>query len=206
MNIFKRLLIGFLAVTLVYGSQAASFGVLPAGTRLADAAKGDSVLFHWRTGAVLTISDFGISNALHFPVYNPNAKKYTPFLTIKKNNDAMAVKPGVKSLKTNFTRSAKTLAVTQLAPEPRIMPSLNAFPNPSKGITRISLAPLGDDVYKIKISNAIGKVYKVIPVRKETTTESVTVDLSPLPAGIYFYSLLVNEKMVETKRLILQPQ
>ncbi|MFD1756767.1 T9SS type A sorting domain-containing protein, partial [Rufibacter sediminis] len=73
-------------------------------------------------------------------------------------------------------------------------------------VTKISLSSLGDESYKIRISNAIGKVYKEIPVMKPTSTETIVVDLSPLPAGIYFYSLLVNEKMVETKRLILQQQ
>jgi len=211
MKIFTRILLGFLSLTLVFGSQAASFGVmpgvLPAGSRTADGSKGDSVLVNWRSGASLTITDFGISSALHFPSYNPNAQKYSPFVSINKNSNVLSAKAGVKSLKTSFAQTAKAATVANVVvQEPKTMPSLNAFPNPSKGLTKISLTSVGDDNYKIRISNAIGKIYKVIPFTKETASETVTVDLSPLPAGIYFYSLLVNEKMVETKRLILQQQ
>ncbi|MFC6998524.1 T9SS type A sorting domain-containing protein [Rufibacter roseus] len=211
MKIFTRVLLGFLSISLVFGSQAASFGVvpgtIPAGSRTADSSKGDSVLVNWRTGATLTITDFGISSALQLPSYNPNAKKYSPFLSLNKSNSVLSAKAGIKSVKFNFSGNSKTASVSTFQ-EQRVLPAptLNAYPNPSKGLTRISLTALGDDNYKIRISNAIGKVYKVIPISKETANETITVDLSPLPAGIYFYSLLVNEKMVETKRLILQQQ
>ncbi|RNI26331.1 T9SS C-terminal target domain-containing protein [Rufibacter latericius] len=118
----------------------------------------------------------------------------------------MATKPGLRQVAAVYASASKILTGGQGTKEPKLIPSLNAYPNPSRGVTRISLSSLGDETYKIRISNAIGKVYKEIPVAKPTTTETIVVDLSPLPAGIYFYSLLVNEKMVETKRLILQQQ
>lgn len=93
-----------------------------------------------------------------------------------------------------------TLASFMSGPDQKVMPSINAYPNPSRGITRLSLSQVGNDNYKIKISNTIGKVVAV----KELSTLDVDVDMSSLPAGVYFYSLLVNDKMVETKRLILQ--
>lgn len=86
----------------------------------------------------------------------------------------------------------------------KLMPTLNAFPNPSKGKLTISLTQTAGDVYKIKISNTIGKVIQTIKVEDSANAADVTIDLSDRPAGIYFYSLLVNDKMVETKRLIIQ--
>ncbi|MBA9076926.1 T9SS type A sorting domain-containing protein [Rufibacter quisquiliarum] len=209
MKIFTRVLLGILSVGLVFGSKAASFGVipgvLPTHGRAAETAKSDSVLLSWRTAASLTITDFGISAALHLPSYNPNAKKYSPFLYLSKTSNVAAPKPGVRTLQGVFASSARVASV-QAAKEVKLIPSLTAYPNPSRGITKISLSALGDDNYKIRISNAIGKIYKEFPVNQGSASETIVIDLSPLPAGVYFYSLLVNEKMVETKRLILQQQ
>ncbi|PVY43786.1 T9SS type A sorting domain-containing protein [Pontibacter virosus] len=89
------------------------------------------------------------------------------------------------------------------APE-RQTPSINAYPNPSRGITRVSLSQVGmTENYKLKISNTIGKVMETheLPV---THSNVFILDMTGYPAGVYFYSLLVNDKTVETKRLILQ--
>ena len=86
----------------------------------------------------------------------------------------------------------------------RQTPSINAYPNPSRGITRVSLSQVGlAENYKLKISNTIGKVMETheLPV---THSNVFILDMSGYPAGVYFYSLLVNDKTVETKRLILQ--
>lgn len=86
----------------------------------------------------------------------------------------------------------------------RQTPSINAYPNPSRGITRVSLSQVGmADNYKLKISNTIGKVVETheLPV---THSNVFILDMTSYPAGVYFYSLLVNDKTVETKRLILQ--
>lgn len=86
----------------------------------------------------------------------------------------------------------------------KLSPTLKAFPNPSKGKFTISLTQTAGDVYKIKISNTIGRVIQTIKVADNVPAADVMIDLSDRPAGIYFYSLLVNDKMVETKRLVLQ--
>ncbi|PKV66602.1 putative secreted protein (Por secretion system target) [Pontibacter ramchanderi] len=89
-------------------------------------------------------------------------------------------------------------------PVERQTPSINAYPNPSRGITRVSLSQVGmAENYKLKISNTIGKVMETheLPV---THSNVFILDMTGYPAGVYFYSLLVNDKTVETKRLILQ--
>lgn len=109
-----------------------------------------------------------------------------------------------------FTANLSNTAMLGLNPvqanyktdEGRLKPSLNAFPNPSKGKFTISLSQASEASYKITLSNTIGHVIKVIEVHPQY--HSYIIDLSDKPAGVYFYSLSVNNKLVETKRLILQ--
>ncbi|MHC2992398.1 hypothetical protein OB13_12670 [Pontibacter sp. HJ8] len=83
-------------------------------------------------------------------------------------------------------------------------PSINAYPNPSRGITRVSLSQIGmAESYKLKISNTIGKVMETHELPVAVSSDFI-LDMRGYPAGVYFYSLLVNDKTVETKRLILQ--
>jgi hypothetical protein len=102
-----------------------------------------------------------------------------------------------------------TVSLAAIAPARSIsaikqLPSINAYPNPSKGITRLSLnLPGANDNYKIRISNTIGKVLSVHELVAAEKME-VELNMTSLPSGIYFYSLLINDKTVETKRLVLQ--
>ncbi|OUJ75363.1 T9SS type A sorting domain-containing protein [Hymenobacter crusticola] len=84
-------------------------------------------------------------------------------------------------------------------------PSLSIYPNPAKGMVTVSLSQrigLGQD-YKLRLSNIIGREVRTTLLRPEDNS-SIAVNLSDLPAGMYFYSLLVNDKIVSTKRLVLQ--
>lgn len=109
-----------------------------------------------------------------------------------------------------FTANSSNMAMTGINPlqasykfdEGKLKPSLNAYPNPSKGKFTISLSQASSATYKISLSNTIGHVIKVIEV--QPGYHSYIIDLSDKPAGVYFYSLSVNDKLVETKRLILQ--
>ncbi|KAA5549514.1 T9SS type A sorting domain-containing protein [Adhaeribacter rhizoryzae] len=83
-------------------------------------------------------------------------------------------------------------------------PTLSVYPNPTRGIIEIQLDQAKNESYKITLSNTIGQVVKTIKVPEQALSSKIKLDLSTYPAGIYFYSLLVNDKMVETKRLILQ--
>jgi hypothetical protein len=118
-----------------------------------------------------------------------------------------------------FTADANTNSIVGLNminnqnfDEGRMKMTLSAYPNPTKGLIQIELQSvneaskmqMGRDTYKINFSNTIGKVLKTIKVPKSALDSKINLDLSDYPAGVYFYSLLVNDKMVETKRLILQ--
>lgn len=100
-----------------------------------------------------------------------------------------------------------TATLAALAPardQIKQVPSINAYPNPSHGITLFSLNQTASDNYKIRISNTIGRVVTSTELASANANTVVQLDMSSLPAGVYFYSLLVNDKTVETKRLILQ--
>ena len=82
--------------------------------------------------------------------------------------------------------------------------TLDAYPNPSRGEVVFTLTQSAGDVYKVRISNAIGRVVKTIEVKDNGQIQQIEANLTELPNGLYFYSLLANDKMIETKRLILQ--
>ncbi|WP_242923263.1 T9SS type A sorting domain-containing protein [Pontibacter liquoris] len=99
------------------------------------------------------------------------------------------------------------VSLAALAPSRNLvkeLPSINAYPNPSRGITLFSLNQTANASYKIRISNTIGRVVTSAEVAPASANTVVQLDMSSLPSGVYFYSLLVNDKTVETKRLILQ--
>ena len=82
--------------------------------------------------------------------------------------------------------------------------TIDAYPNPTRGEISFTLTKASGEDYKIRVSNAIGRVVKTIDLNKAVSDTRVQVDLTEMPAGFYFYSLIVNDKMIETKRFILQ--
>lgn len=87
---------------------------------------------------------------------------------------------------------------------PTPMPTLTIFPNPSRGQLTVQAVGLAGQGYKFRLANVLGREVRLMAFRPEQASEALAVDLSGLPAGLYFYSLLVNDKIVSTKRLTLQ--
>ena len=83
-------------------------------------------------------------------------------------------------------------------------PTLNVFPNPSRGQLTVQLTGLAGQEYKLRLANILGREVRLLALRPEQATEGLAMDLTGLPAGMYFYSLLLNDKIVATKRLTLQ--
>lgn len=81
---------------------------------------------------------------------------------------------------------------------------LSVYPNPSRGQVTVQLNQKAGQDYKLRLSNIIGQEVRTIALKPELTTTGLPVDLSDLHAGVYFYSLLVDGKVVATKRLVLQ--
>src|SRR5690606_26078534 len=72
----------------------------------------------------------------------------------------------------------------------KISATVDVYPNPSRGEVTFTLSKANGGDYKIRISNAIGRVVKTIDLNKATSDTRVQVDLTEMPAGFYFYSLL----------------
>ncbi len=78
------------------------------------------------------------------------------------------------------------------------------YPNPFNPSTNINFALLSNNEVRVTVYNILGEqVAKLIDEKKEAGSYSVTFNSENLASGIYFYSLLVNEVRVDTKRMLL---
>ena len=82
--------------------------------------------------------------------------------------------------------------------------ALNVYPNPSRGQVTVQLNQKAGAAYQLRLNNIIGQEIRTIALKPELTAAGLPIDLSALRAGMYFYSLLVDGKVVTTKRLVLQ--
>ena len=82
--------------------------------------------------------------------------------------------------------------------------ALSVYPNPSRGQITVKLDQKAGQSYQLRLSNIIGQEIRTVALRPELTPTGLPLDLSDLHAGMYFYSLLVDGKVMSTKRLVLQ--
>ncbi|MEN0047679.1 MAG: tail fiber domain-containing protein [Bacteroidota bacterium] len=76
-------------------------------------------------------------------------------------------------------------------------------PNPFKGKTNIQYyIPEGTNTAMLRITNANGRVIKEIPIAA-TGEGQIELETSTLGVGNYFYSLLLDGQLFETKQMIL---
>jgi hypothetical protein len=78
------------------------------------------------------------------------------------------------------------------------------IPNPFKGSTTINYnLPAGTNDAQLTITDAAGRVLKDVVLGNLKGPGQAVVNAGDLAAGTYFYSLVVNGKIVKTKRMIL---
>ena len=82
-------------------------------------------------------------------------------------------------------------------------PTLSVFPNPARGLVSVQLSAQHGPDYKLRLSNVLGREVRLMPLSLASASTGVPLDVSGLPAGLYFCSLLVNDKAVSTNRLTL---
>ena len=82
-------------------------------------------------------------------------------------------------------------------------PALSVYPNPARGQTTVQVSGPGGAGYQLRLSNVLGSEVRRLLVRPENSPAEggVSLDLSSLPPGLYFCSLLVNDKTMVTQRL-----
>lgn len=77
------------------------------------------------------------------------------------------------------------------------------YPNPATNTVNLDYnIPAGLNSAKVIIVNLLGAVVKEAGV--ERSENKLTMDVSGLESGIYFYSVLVNDDVYKTKKLIIQ--
>lgn len=79
----------------------------------------------------------------------------------------------------------------------------DAYPNPANNSTTIAyVLPKATNTASIRISNILGS--KISEYSLEDLNGRKTIDISNFNEGIYFYSLIVNNKIYFTKKLLVK--
>ncbi len=78
----------------------------------------------------------------------------------------------------------------------------NLFPNPARNTVSIDYDLKGANNGRLEIRNILGSLVKTVEVNQSKGT--LKVDVSELTNGVYFYSFVVNEKVIVSKKLVIQ--
>ncbi|RLD45372.1 MAG: hypothetical protein DRI89_01290 [Bacteroidetes bacterium] len=77
------------------------------------------------------------------------------------------------------------------------------YPNPATTVVSIDYSiPPGLNNARISIVNIYGNVVKELEI--DRNAHKLTVDISDMESGIYFYTMLIGNNIYETKKLIIQ--
>lgn len=77
----------------------------------------------------------------------------------------------------------------------------NAYPNPANSTSNISYTLTNTNSGIIRVSNILGETVKEISITGSKGLTSLNV--ADLNSGIYFYSLITNDKVLATKKIIV---
>jgi len=116
---------------------------------------------------------------------------------------AAFLKPASPAMFTAPSLHAALAALPAPAPSQLGAPSLSVFPNPGRGLLTVQLTAQHGPDYKMRLSNVLGREVRLLPLPLATAATGLPLDVTGLPAGLYFCSLLVNDKAVSTNRLTL---
>ncbi|WBA40416.1 T9SS type A sorting domain-containing protein [Hymenobacter canadensis] len=168
---------------------------------------GDQVRWEWVSGFHPSVADDGVS----FAAFNVSANAPAtrgPFtalgtITYHCQPHAFQATPGGpwQGMVGSITVSNAPLATLD---SKAAAIGLSLYPNPSKGMVMLTVNQKPGAEYKLRLSNIIGREVRTFTLRPEAATNGMPLNLSDLPAGMYVYSLLLHDKVVATKRLVLQ--
>ena len=178
----------------------------PNGSSTITIAPGDVLVFQYAgNSSHPTMSD---SAPAAWPTFQMNAAN--PTKTFAANTFAVGTYPFHCTAHSSFVGGAwvgqtGTLVVQNGAlatASARPSATLNLYPNPSKGLITVQLVQKAGQDCKLRLSNIIGQEIRTVALKPELSETGL--DLRDLPTGMYFYSLVVDGKIVSTKRLVLQ--
>ncbi|WP_187632072.1 T9SS type A sorting domain-containing protein [Hymenobacter lutimineralis] len=203
MKLFTRVCLVALLLGQQFVAAAASFTVIVKdfaySPQFLTINPGDEVTFQWESGTHPTASDNG---AFEQFAMNTNARTKTlsfPTAGVYGYHCTFHGGPGAGMFGSITVNTITPVARTQPAAA-----SLQLYPNPSRGMVLLTLDQKQGQDYKLRITNIIGREVRVVPLRADLTAAGQPLNLSDLPAGMYMCSLLQNDKVVGSKRLILQ--
>ena len=127
-------------------------------------------------------------------LYNPGGNEGTTSV-----NYTFSAGNFTKSLIVNYIYETVGITETEV-----LVNSLNAYPNPATSNVTVSYDMSGYHAgnARVVITNLVGS--KVVTRSISGTSGKVSVDISNLDAGIYFYSIEADGKIVSTKKLIVK--
>lgn len=175
MRLATRLLTLFLAGLALVPAAAATYGARLGAITAATAAPQPAEAFGSETGSLL------------WALGNP-----APGLTLAKPASPAGL----------FTPPSLHAALASMPPQAGA-PTLSVFPNPARGLLTVQLTAQHGPDYKMRLSNVLGREVRLLPLPLATAATGLPLDVTGLPAGLYFCSLLVNDKAVSTNRLTL---
>ncbi len=80
---------------------------------------------------------------------------------------------------------------------------LQNIPNPFSNTTTISFNLTNQCQGSINVINNIGEIVRTISFTKGSGMHNIILDVSDQPVGIYYYSLVINGKRTDTKKMVL---
>lgn len=104
------------------------------------------------------------------------------------------------SVKVNY--SWDNGSCTQSIEESAISHSVSVYPNPASNVLNFAVELGQNNSASIQVVDMLGK--KVLAKRINNNTEKVSFNVSDLNEGVYFYSLNVDGKIIETKKIVVK--
>jgi hypothetical protein len=80
---------------------------------------------------------------------------------------------------------------------------LQNTPNPFKGVTTIYFQLKEQSEGYINVISSIGEIVREIHFSKAAGLQNIELDMSNLPVGIYYYSMIINGIRMDTKKMVV---
>lgn len=160
------------------------------------AATGTGLTYQWRKGSVNMVNGGNISGA------TTSILAIDPMMTTDVSMDYNVIITGVCGLTdTSANASLKLCGPVGIIGFNDIKNNVVSFyPNPFSSNLNVILNDASQANSQLSIYNILGKMIMQVPVSKKVTE----ISTSQLPAGVYFYNFTVNDKVIQSGKLVSQ--